>query len=59
MPSGVYHYITTEHILEKLKYGDMRIQLAKAAIGQDAVKSGATDIVITALFSRSTQKYGD
>lgn len=56
---GVYHYVPTEHLLEKLKEGDVRIQLATAALEQSAVKSGAADIVITALFSRTTQKYGD
>lgn len=56
---GVYHYIPEKHSLQKLKGGDFRIQLTKAAIGQEAVKLGAANIVITAVFSRTTKKYGD
>ncbi|MFZ2314421.1 MAG: SagB/ThcOx family dehydrogenase [Gammaproteobacteria bacterium] len=56
---GIYHYIPAKHTLQKLKEGDARIQLAKAAIGQEPVKFGAADIVITAVFSRTTKKYGN
>lgn len=59
LSSGVYRYVPMKHTLQKLRDGDLRIQLANAAIGQDAVKYGAADIVITALFSRTTKKYGD
>lgn len=56
---GVYHYIPASHSLEKIKNGDIRIMLTKAAIGQESVKLAAADIVITAIFSRTIQKYGD
>lgn len=56
---GVYHYVPANHSLEKIKNGDLRIMLAKAAIGQASVKLAAADIVITAVFSRTIQKYGD
>lgn len=56
---GIYHYIPARHILQKLKEGDARIQLAKAALGQEPVKFGAADIVITGVFSRTTKKYGN
>lgn len=56
---GIYHYIPLKHRLQKLKEGDARIQLANAAMGQDPVKFGAADIVITAVFSRTTKKYGN
>lgn len=56
---GIYHYIPAKHTLQKLKEGDVRTQLAKAAIGQEPVKFGAADIVITAVFSRTTKKYGN
>lgn len=59
LSSGIYHYEPTKHMLQKLRDGDVHIELAKAAFGQGAVKSGAADIVITALFSRTTNKYGD
>lgn len=56
---GIYHYIPVKHSLQKLKEGDERAHLAKAAIGQESVKFGAADIVITAVFSRTTKKYGN
>lgn len=56
---GIYHYIPAKHMLQKLREGDLRIQLAETAMNQEAVKSGAADIVITAVFSRTTKKYGD
>ena len=59
LSSGVYRYVAANHSLEKIKDGDRRIMLAKAAIGQASVKLAAADIVITAVFSRTIQKYGD
>lgn len=56
---GIYHYIPTKHTLQKLTEGDARIQLAKSTPGQESVKFGAADIVITAVFSRTTKKYGN
>lgn len=56
---GIYHYIPAKHALQKLKDGDVRTQLASAAIGQSPVKLAAADIVITAIFSRTTKKYGN
>lgn len=56
---GIYHYIPTKNTLQKLTEGDVRIQLAKASMEQDSVKLGAADIVITAVFSRTTKKYGN
>lgn len=59
LPPGIYHYIPTKHLLQKLKEDDVRNQLAKAAWGQKAIQLGAVDIVITAEFSRTIDKYGD
>ncbi|HAT2067038.1 TPA: SagB/ThcOx family dehydrogenase [Legionella pneumophila] len=55
---GVYHYEPTKHTLKQLKAEDISSQLAQAALGQQAVKSSAANIVITAVFSRMTKKYG-
>ncbi|WP_392538644.1 SagB/ThcOx family dehydrogenase [Legionella sp. 227] len=59
LPAGIYHYIPAKHLLQKLKEEDVRNQLAKAAWGQKAIQLGAVDIVITAEFSRTINKYGD
>ncbi|PWY57687.1 nitroreductase [Legionella qingyii] len=58
LTSGVYHYKPQKHTLTKLKEGDVSLQLTKAAFGQEAVKSSAANIVITAVFSRTVKKYG-
>lgn len=58
LSTGVYHYKPQKHTLEKLKEGDVSLQLTKAALGQQAVKSSAANIVIAAVFSRTVKKYG-
>lgn len=59
LPSGIYHYLPSKHVLKKLKDDDVRVQLAKAAFRQDAIELGAVALVIAAEFSRTTNKYGD
>ena len=56
---GVYKYKPERHELVKVKDGDVRIELAKAALGQTWVREGAIDIVIAAVYERTTKKYGD
>lgn len=56
---GVYkydpHYCELLHVLA----GDKRAELAKAALNQACVKEAAIDIVFTAVYDRTTVKYGD
>ncbi|MGB2841855.1 MAG: SagB/ThcOx family dehydrogenase [Halobacteriota archaeon] len=56
---GVYRYRPEEHDLEKVKDGDVRAELADAALGQECVKDAAIDIVFTAVYARTTWKYGE
>ncbi|MCW8445425.1 SagB/ThcOx family dehydrogenase [Fluoribacter gormanii] len=58
LSAGVYHYVPSKHILQKIKEGDISAQLTRAALGQSTVNSGAANIVITAVFSRTIKKYG-
>ena len=55
---GLYHYIPEGHKLESLSDKDLRGDLARAALGQGSVASGALDIVICAVYGRVTLKYG-
>jgi SagB-type dehydrogenase family enzyme len=55
---GVYQYRPAGHDIVKIKDGDMRENLARAALDQTWVKDGAIDIVITAVYARTTGKYG-
>lgn len=59
LAEGVYHYESAEHKLVKVLDGDWRAQLAGAALGQSWVKEGAVNIVFTAIYERTTQRYGD
>ena len=56
--TGVYRYRLEEHELEKVLDGDLRAELADAALGQDCIRDAAIDIVFTAVYERTTGKYG-
>ena len=56
---GVYKYKPERHELTRVKEGDLRGELAVAALGQSFVKEGAIVIVIAAVYERTTKKYGD
>jgi len=56
---GVYKYKPEGHELVKISNDDVREELAKAALGQEWVREGAIDIVIAAVYERTTRKYGD
>jgi SagB-type dehydrogenase family enzyme len=56
---GVYRYDPDEHQLLRTMEGDKRVELADAALGQRFVGEGAIVIVFTAVYERTTGKYGD
>ncbi len=56
---GVYRYRSGDHELEKVKDGDARAALADAALGQTFIGDAAIDIVFTAVYARTTVKYGE
>jgi len=56
---GVYRYKSERHELVRISGDDVRGELTKAALGQGWVKAGAIDIVIAAVYERTTKKYGD
>jgi len=55
---GVYHYGVRAHELEQLRAGDVRASLAAAALGQEMCAAAPAVLVWTALFARTTSKYG-
>jgi len=59
LTAGVYRYQPDGHQLAKTLDGDKRAELAEAALGQEWVKEGAVSIVFTAVYERTTVKYGD
>ncbi len=56
---GIYRYYPKIHEMVMIAEGDMRSNLASAALGQMSVKNGAIDLVFTAVYQRTTRKYGD
>ena len=59
LAQGVYRYQPDKHQLVKVMDGDLRPELAAAALEQAWVKEGATNIVFTAIYERTTGKYGE
>jgi len=58
IPRGVWHYAVVDHALEQVKTGDFRGVSRAACIGQDMCGNCAVLFVFTAVFDRSTWKYG-
>jgi len=56
---GLYHYLPSEHTLELKKSGKFGKKLAEAALNQEMIEKAPLDIVITALYQRTTSRYGD
>jgi len=59
IPDGIFRYIPEEHKLVRIREGDHRLALARAALNQPWVSSATMSIVITARFERTTRRYGE
>ena len=59
LPAGIYHYIPRQHALYLVIAGDQRQIIYEAALNQSAVKDAPAVIVITAIYERTTGKYGE
>jgi len=59
LQAGVYGYVPREHALEVVKIGDFRKQLREASLDQAWIEDGALGLVITAIYDRTTVKYGE
>jgi SagB-type dehydrogenase family enzyme len=59
LPPGVYRYQPDGHQLAKTLDGDQRAGLASVALEQSCVEEGAVDFVFTAVYERTTGKYGE
>ena len=56
---GVWHYGVCKHVLHLITNGDMRAELSKVALNQNAIANAPVDIVITGIYKRTTKKYGE
>lgn len=56
---GIYRYNTSNHSLTLHYQGNVRLELARAALNQEYIYQAPIDIVICALYERTTWGYGD
>ncbi|HID17861.1 TPA: SagB/ThcOx family dehydrogenase [Candidatus Bathyarchaeota archaeon] len=59
LEAGIYRYDSLRHKLELCIKGDYRGELASAALEQSWVRSAPVDIVIAAVYERTTRRYGN
>ncbi|HCJ66115.1 MAG TPA: nitroreductase [Elusimicrobia bacterium] len=55
---GFFHYLPEEHNLEKISSENRLIALSEAALDQEWVRNVVVNLVITAIFERTTTRYG-
>lgn len=58
LEAGIYHYEVGSHSLSLHLQGDLRQDSARAALGQKFIAQAPVDIVICALYSRTSYSYG-
>lgn len=59
LKAGSYRYDPYSHSIELVKEGDLRAELAQAALGQEWVREAPINIVICAVYERTTRVYGE
>jgi len=57
--AGIYGYDINNHTLRLHHAGDVRLELARAALAQEYIYEAPVDIVICAVYERTTRRYGD
>jgi SagB-type dehydrogenase family enzyme len=58
LTSGIYHYQWRDHSVALMEAGDVRKELTKAALGQGMVARAPMSLVFTAVYKRTTARYG-
>lgn len=59
LAAGVYRYVSEEHALVRVQEGDVRGALCEAAYGQEWVREAPVSLFVSAVFERTTKKYGE
>jgi SagB-type dehydrogenase family enzyme len=59
LAEGLYRYVASTHVLEEVVARDLRSDLAIAALGQQEIAHAPCVLVLTAVFARTTRKYGE
>jgi len=58
LQAGIYHYEPNSHSLSLHTSGDLRADLAKAALDEEFIVKAPVDIVICASYHRTSYRYG-
>lgn len=58
LQAGIYHYQVDSHSLSLHRPGDSRRDLARAALDQGFIANAPMDIVVCALYPRTSYRYG-
>jgi SagB-type dehydrogenase family enzyme len=58
LQAGIYHYEADSHSLSLHKPADLRPDLARATLNQEFIIDAPVDIVICALYHRTSYRYG-
>lgn len=58
LEAGIYHYDVDSHSLSLHQPGDFRRELAQAALDQGFIATAPIDIVLCALYQRTSYRYG-
>ena len=59
LQAGIYVYKPEGHELQKISDGDKRVELNRAAGGGPAIQNASAILVISAVYERTTIKYGE
>jgi SagB-type dehydrogenase family enzyme len=59
LAAGIYRYQPKTHSLALVKKGDVRPTLCDEAISQEWIKTAPLDLIITAVYERTMEKYGE
>ena len=58
LPAGIYKNYLKDHSIKKIIEGDKRSAVSNAALRQDAIENSSVVIIITAVYERTSVKYG-
>jgi SagB-type dehydrogenase family enzyme len=59
LPDGIYRYVPRGHALALVGRGDCRHALAEAALHQASIEQAPATVAITAVYGRTTPRYGE
>ena len=59
LSAGIYHYEYNDHSLQLVKKGSLAKKLSQACLGQQSIQKAPVSIIITAVFQRTAERYGE